>query len=532
MLAAVRNAIACPALFALLIGALLLQPFGSTGLWSPPAASAQTILPDPTLLPVATTLQVPLPAAYNALNVLAKPAGGWYLDPTTQVKIYKLTSAIFPTSGYNWGHAYSEGGDEVSLPHTGSTRTIHLYTGDGWHWLIDFTPGVGVSNPRLLTGTLAPWIDLGFTFSNNPATPYYAYVANGYPVTTIRRFDIRTMTEVPGNGWPVLNEDQACWLHQSANDAFFVWMRGTNGSTVVGYEPATGTLKTYTNSNLNEPRIDRAGRYVGISMNTPQNGLVVWDCLLNSVTWTTDGTIPFAHNASLKRRWITVDWNMTYPPDFSMFIPDVPNSAQHIGGPANATLVHCNGNWIQSPTDLNDQWAMCTHYGSLRPLESYWLAPGGMVLLTPNGQRRLLGHPYNTTSTYTFYSFAKFSPDGNYVLFTSDMDGSGRSDVFLAELPTSGSADIIPPAVSLTVPANGATVSGSAVPVAASASDNVGVVGVQFKLDGANLGAEVTVAPYTVAWNTIVVPNGSHALTAVARDAAGNTATSAGAGVT
>src|SRR2546425_474383 len=532
MLSAVRHAVARPALLALLIGALLFQPFGATALWSLPAAMAQVPLPDPTLLPVATILQVPLTVAYNALNVPAKPAGGWYLDPTTLVKIYKLTSATFPTSGFNWGHAYSEGGDEVSLPHTGSTRTIHLFTSDGSHWLIDFTPGVGVSNPRQLTGTLAPWIDLAFTFSNNPATPYYAYVANGYPVTTIRRFDIRTMTEVPGGGWPVTGEDQACWLHQSENDAFFVWMRGANGSTVVGYEPATATLKTYTNPNLNEPRIDRAGRYVGISMSTPQNGLVVWDWLLNTVTWTTDGTIPFAHNASLKRRWITVDWNMTYPPSYSMFTADVPNSTTHIGGPAHATLLHCNGTGIKSPANLNDQWAMCTHYGSLRPPETYWLAPGGMVLLTPNGQRRLLGHPYNSTGNYTFFSFAKFSPDGSYVLFTSDMNGSGRSDVFLAELPTSGSADTIPPTVALTAPAPGATVSGSAVPVAASASDNVGVAGVQFKLDGATLGAEDTSAPFAISWNTTMASNGPHSLTAVARDAAGNTATSATVNVT
>jgi len=65
-----------------------------------------------------------------------------------------------------------------------------------------------------------------------------------------------------------------------------------------------------------------------------------------------------------------------------------------------------------------------------------WLAPGGMVLITPNGQRRLLGHPYNTGTNYTFYSFVRLAPDGRYVLFTSDMDGSGRNDVFLAELPT------------------------------------------------------------------------------------------------
>src|SRR5439155_716006 len=47
--------------------------------------------PDPTLLPVATTLQAPLTAAYDALNVPAIAAGGSYRDPTTGVKMYKVT---------------------------------------------------------------------------------------------------------------------------------------------------------------------------------------------------------------------------------------------------------------------------------------------------------------------------------------------------------------------------------------------------------------------------------------------------------
>jgi len=60
----------------------------------------------------------------------------------------------------------------------------------------------------------------------------------------------------------------------------------------------------------------------------------------------------------------------------------------------------------------------------------------------------------------------------------------------------------------------------------------VGVVGVQFLLDGANLGAEVTTAPYTVNWNTTSATNGTHSLTARARDAAGNQTTSAAVSVT
>ena len=48
--------------------------------------------------------------------------------------------------------------------------------------------------------------------------------------------------------------------------------------------------------------------------------------------------------------------------------------------------------------------------------------------------------------------------------------------------------DTTPPVVSITGPANGATVSGT-VSVTANASDNVGVASVQFQLDGTNLGA-------------------------------------------
>ena len=91
--------------------------------------------------------------------------------------------------------------------------------------------------------------------------------------------------------------------------------------------------------------------------------------------------------------------------------------------------------------------------------------------------------------------------------------------------------DSVAPTVALTAPAAGATVSGS-VNVTATASDNVGVVGVQFLLDGANLGVEDTTAPYSVAWNTVAATNGTHTLTARARDAAANTTTSAARTVT
>lgn len=80
--------------------------------------------------------------------------------------------------------------------------------------------------------------------------------------------------------------------------------------------------------------------------------------------------------------------------------------------------------------------------------------------------------------------------------------------------------DTIPPTVSFTTPSSGTTLSGT-VSLTASASDNVGVTGVQFKMDGANLGTELTSSSYSYAWNTTTASNGSHTLSVVARDAAG-----------
>jgi YVTN family beta-propeller protein len=84
--------------------------------------------------------------------------------------------------------------------------------------------------------------------------------------------------------------------------------------------------------------------------------------------------------------------------------------------------------------------------------------------------------------------------------------------------------DTTAPAVSVTAPSG--TVSGT-VTLTATASDNVGVVGVQFLVNGAKFGAEDTTSAYSVTWDTTTVDNGQYELTAVARDAAGNTATSA-----
>ena len=118
--------------------------------------------------------------------------------------------------------------------------------------------------------------------------------------------------------------------------------------------------------------------------------------------------------------------------------------------------------------------------------------------------------------------------NGPHTLTTRARDAAGN----ITEKSVSVTVDNAAPTVSVTPPATGAPVSGSTVAVDATASDNVGVAGVQFQLDGANLGAEDPTAPYSVSWDTTAALNGTHILTAVARDAAGNTTTSAQVSVT
>ena len=54
----------------------------------------------------------------------------------------------------------------------------------------------------------------------------------------------------------------------------------------------------------------------------------------------------------------------------------------------------------------------------------------------------------------------------------------------------------------------------------------------RFRADGQNIGIQDTTAPYSVVWDTSAVSTGSHTLTAVAADAAGNAATSDAVNVT
>jgi uncharacterized protein (TIGR03790 family) len=96
---------------------------------------------------------------------------------------------------------------------------------------------------------------------------------------------------------------------------------------------------------------------------------------------------------------------------------------------------------------------------------------------------------------------------------------------------TDSEVDTTPPTITLTNPSDGVTLNG-VVSVSVDASDSVGIASVQFKLDGNDLGSEDTDVPYNFSWDTSSTTNGSHTLSAVARDAAGNTTAASAVTVT
>jgi chitodextrinase len=169
-----------------------------------------------------------------------------------------------------------------------------------------------------------------------------------------------------------------------------------------------------------------------------------------------------------------------------------------------------------SSTQVNLSWTASTDNVGVT---GYRVSRNGTQVGTPSG---------------TTFQDTGLTPSTTYNYTVSAVDGAGN-----VSPPASGSAttqsppppDTTPPTVSLTAPATGATVSG-AVTVTADANDDVGVAGVQVLLDGANLGAEDTTAPYSSSWDTTAVANGPHTLGARARDAAGNTGTATTINVT
>lgn len=218
-----------------------------------------------------------------------------------------------------------------------------------------------------------------------------------------------------------------------------------------------------------------------------------------------------------------------------VFINNTLNGSNLVFGNSTGTL--CTGcKWLYNIGNPN---AGFSQFGAPWTVDHNWTSASsvtcGGATCTSNTGNLAFGPTFQSDGYHLTpaATILRVLPAGLPSAQTHDIDNDIRSST-----PSPGAddgpspSDTTSPSVSVTAPAAGATVSGTSAPVTASASDNVGVVGVQFKLDGNPLGAEDTSAPYAITWDTTTTSSAAHVLTAFARDAAGNTTTSSSVSVT
>src|SRR5262249_47347348 len=218
-------------------------------------------------------------------------------------------------------------------------------------------------------------------------------------------------------------------------------------------------------------------------------------------------------------------------PGSYFYVVTAQDAAGNISGPSNEALVTVQRDTTPPTIEWTAPADLSTVSGSIVVSASaaddvgvagvrFWLDGRALAAEDPTA-------PYSATWDTTT------APDGDHTLIAIASDATGNQayaeitvKVANAPAPPPVVTDTTPPVVVMTAPAAQST-GGGTVTVSSTATDDVGVAGVRFLLDGAALGSEVTTPPYALAWDTTSAIGGSHTLSAIARDAAGNTTTSA-----
>jgi hypothetical protein len=129
--------------------------------------------------------------------------------------------------------------------------------------------------------------------------------------------------------------------------------------------------------------------------------------------------------------------------------------------------------------------------------------------------------PTSSSPIYAVPLVLSASATVNALATEAGMADSAIATAFFQIQPAA--ADTVAPIVAITSPADGSQVRRWTT-IAATATDDVGIVDVAFTLDGQPIGSDTT-APYAMTYNFRKTASGPHIITAIARDAAGNTAT-------
>ncbi|MCU1272925.1 MAG: putative alkaline serine protease (subtilase family protein) [Bryobacterales bacterium] len=196
----------------------------------------------------------------------------------------------------------------------------------------------------------------------------------------------------------------------------------------------------------------------------------------------------------------------------------------------------CNHALAISATEPDDTLASFSNYGNWIKLS----APGDSIMTTEKGGGywSCWGTSFATPIAAAVGALAlsvnpQLSASALVSLLENNSDdlgtrgfdnyyGWGRVNAYKAVLAAKAllSTDMTPPAVNISAPGPGQTVSG-AIFVQGTATDNVGVNKIELDVDGIAI-ATATASPFSFSWNSSTAANGSHSVVVKASDAANN----------
>jgi peptidoglycan hydrolase-like protein with peptidoglycan-binding domain len=250
----------------------------------------------------------------------------------------------------------------------------------------------------------------------------------------------------------------------------------------------------------------------------------------NSITSSSDGTKLAAVNSNSGYIYTSSDSGDTWTERISSGQRLWNSITSSSDGTKLAATV--SSGYIYTSSDSGASWTEQTSAGS-RNWKSITSSSDGTKLAASVSP----GYIYISSDSGATWTEQTSAGSRHWFSITSSSDGTKLAAVsFSPGYIYTYAPDDTEPTVSLYEPAEESIVSGSSVSLMASASDSSGIVGVQFKLDtNTNIEAEDTTPTdevYDVVWDSTTASEGAHTLIAVARDTAGNYATSTVVNVT
>ena len=341
------------------------------------SATTSSLVGWPEALPVSNR-QAPRWESYTG-GALA--AGQSYQDPTTNARVWRVTSATVPASNGGMQHMYAAGPVQISRRLASGRHSVLFHSYSGNFWLADVQAGSGVSNYRQLSGPTDAYLTV--SFSLKPATPHIIYYFQG---GTLVRFNTLTMQAEP-NGFfpkqfPVLAGASGRWLSHDKDDRWFVFMNGA-ASAVYAWNSETDQLRTWTVS-MDEPHFDRDGQRVAVLDNAGTSFVRFWDLATDTKT---ASVAPVVHPAFVRGYFVSADPtnDMEYyvAPGASTRVNTL-DTDQHSNG-----IMHRGDQWIQTDAelgnDLRKQWYLYSSYADAITSLGTWTAATGEVHWTTVG---------------------------------------------------------------------------------------------------------------------------------------------------